>query len=381
MEIKSPGMMCLIAVATATLIGHLASAGQFELTNPLGTPSASRAVNAIAQLPGLASVAALTAKVDPDIHARPQTDYSVVTPEPAVEQLEPIDYTLFTRLRTAKDGNFTEESLLLDFQAILQPAGFFRPAWQNTAMSSRRVQFSPLVEPFVVMIDPGHGGTDPGAIGDNGLVEKDLTLDIARRVRLFLTEVSQIDVRLTRNHDYGLSRKARVNAIRRAEADLVISLHFNHLPQTQVNLVESYYASPQNIKRSLSLQHGQGKSYKVSHAAGRDPDFSFSQKSELAAQTLQQHLYSEVKYADKTAVNAGIKEKSLFVLTQSFTPGVLMEISCLSHAGEAERLTSDDYRNRLAAALVDGIRSYYENVELESLAENALGGTIADPGV
>lgn len=256
------------------------------------------------------------------------------------------------------------------FNAILQPQGFQRPRWQDVKSTARLTTPEKNEKPFLVMIDPGHGGSDQGAKGQNGLLEKDLTLDIANRVQLFLTEVANIDVRLTRHHDYGLSRQARVDAIRRSNADLVISLHFNHLPQTDVNLVETYYAGPENIAQSLSVQSAAMRRELQRTNGVPSLDLSFTQHSERLAKALQQRIFNEVNFSDQTAQNAGVKEETLFVLTRSFTPGVLLEISCLSHPDEADRLESEDYRNRLAAALVDGIRDYHDSLNNETLRFN-----------
>ena len=260
-----------------------------------------------------------------------------------------------------------------DFHALLQPQGYVRLQWQDLSRGIDLAAVKPADDLFIVMIDPGHGGIDPGTKGHNGLLEKDLTLDIARRVRLFLSEFDHIDVQLTRNHDYGLSRQERVDAIKQTAADLVISLHFNHLPQSKINLVESFYAGPKNIENSqnarleahLNLPSGQPQLTRAAHAAAAD--LNFTEGSERLARTLQQHVYSEVNLGDDDAQNGGVKQETLFVLTRSFTPGVLMEISCLSHAAEADRLMSDDYRNRLAAALVDGIRSYHDSLKRQPL--------------
>lgn len=256
---------------------------------------------------------------------------------------------------------------LQNFNAILRPGGFQRPGWQDMEITAELGDRDTGIEPFIVMIDPGHGGTDQGAKGHNGLLEKDLTLDIARRARLFLTEFEHIDVQLTRHHDYGLSRQSRVNAIQRSEADMVISLHFNHLPQSDVNLVETYYAGPSNITQSLTAQITdlKGSLQQINNVPG--VDLSFTKGSSRLARALQQRIFNEVSFSDEGAQNAGVKQETLFVLTRSFTPGVLLEISCLSHAGEADRLESDEYRNRLAAALVDGIRDYHDSLQRKPL--------------
>jgi len=263
----------------------------------------------------------------------------------------------------------TVHTHLQSFNTLLSTVAFKRTAWQDTSFSSTDFENKPLAaEPFLVMIDPGHGGTDPGSTGHNGLLEKDLTLDIARRVGLFLTELDDIDVQLTRQDDYGLSRQARVDAIKKSGADMVISLHFNHLPQTDINLVESYYAGPQNIEKSQAAQHRHAKG--DLHRTGSDhadKDYGFTEGSARLARTLQQHVFSEVNYDSDIAHNAGVKQETFFVLTRSFTPAALIEISCLSHADEADRLVDYEYRNRLAAALVDGIRNYHDSIKRDPI--------------
>lgn len=253
------------------------------------------------------------------------------------------------------------------FRTLLQPTGFQRPDWQDLSADAVLEKPKSDIAPFVVMIDPGHGGTDQGAEGHNGLLEKDLTLDIARRVRQLLTQFKHIDVKLTRNHDYGLSRQARVNAIKRGKADMAISLHFNHLPQTDINLVESYYAGPTNIRQSLEARqvhsNGHGSLHRTNAHPGDELDFGFTEGSARLAHTLHSQMYAEVSVNNESVQNAGVKEETLFVLTQSFIPSVLMELSCLSHEPEATRLEHDEYRNRLASALVDGIRDYHDSLK------------------
>lgn len=258
------------------------------------------------------------------------------------------------------------EHALASFSSVLRPKGFDRPAWQEDSFSPKTWLTTTGNQPFIVMIDPGHGGSDPGSIGHNGLMEKDLTLDIAKRVKLFLEEHDDIQVRLTRHDDNGLSRQERVDAIRRADADIVISLHFNHLPQSDINLVESYYASRGLIEKSLAAQFAaqQGQKDITLHHTheARNTDLRFTTGSQRLASTLQQHIYNEVSFENVHAQNAGIKRKMLYVLTRSMLPSALVEISCLSHEPEADNLKNDSYRNRLAASVVDGIRNYHDTV-------------------
>jgi len=266
------------------------------------------------------------------------------------------------------------------FASLLQPSGFKRKSWHTfdaiqlegeAAITDPTLTNEPSLPKeektrvtektarrFVIMLDPGHGGSDPGSEAHNGLLEKELTLDIAKRAQLFLSEIDGIDVLLTRVEDTGLSRQSRVNAVRRSQADLMVSLHFNHLPQRNITLVESYFAGPENIAESLAVQRAHNGSSAYLPVADNDVDMSFTQGSERLADILQRRIFAEVRHANPAASNAGVKRDTLFVLTRSFTPSVLIEMTCLSNELEATRLADEDYRNRLAAALVDGIRDY-----------------------
>ncbi|MFK7856134.1 MAG: N-acetylmuramoyl-L-alanine amidase [Granulosicoccus sp.] len=255
---------------------------------------------------------------------------------------------------------------------VLSPDGFKRPAWQTFKDANFFDQQQAETDHFVIMLDPGHGGTDPGAQAHNGLLEKELTLDIARRVRLFLSEFDKLKVVLTREYDHGLSRQSRVDAIRKSKADMVVSLHFNHLPQTDVTLVESFYAGPENIEESQTSQRKLAANSAFQKTRNqRTQDLGFTKGSARLAHALQQRVYNEVSFENPNVDNAGVKQETLFVLTRSFTPGVLIELTCLSNIQEADKLNSEDYRNRLAAALADGIRTYQESLDRAPLENSS----------
>ena len=260
----------------------------------------------------------------------------------------------------------------LAFSALLEPGGIERPHWrsfEHAAPSPRAASRDPAN--FLVVIDPGHGGSDPGARGPNGLLEKHLTLDIARRVRLFLSEIDGIDVVLTRERDHGLSRLNRVSAVRRSEADLFVSLHFNHLPQSGITLVESFYASPENIVESRERRRARSDAEMPGAlrrtAADPLPDLLFTRGSARFAHLAQRRVYDEVGRDNGEALDAGVKEHTLYMLTRSFTAGALVELTCLSNAEEAERLTDESYRDGLAAGLADAIREYRASLETNPL--------------
>lgn len=233
------------------------------------------------------------------------------------------------------------------------------------------------VRPLRVILDPGHGGIDPGSIAANGIKEKELTLDIARRVRLFLSELEGVEVHLTRDADVGMSLDERVTRIRDSEADLMVSIHFNHLPQDKVNLVETYYAGQNNIAASLSYRRKKEQNPYL-HTRLKSSDLAFTNQSAAFASIIQRHVYREVNHAEPSVSNAGVKQRTLFVLTRSFTPGVLIEMACISNEEEAWRLQDAAYRGRLAAAIADAIQHYREQLLSGRLRVNGQQTSIRD---
>ncbi len=222
-------------------------------------------------------------------------------------------------------------------------------------------------ESFTVILDPGHGGSDPGAVSHNGLQEKALTLEIAAKVANILDKQQGINVILTRNSDEGMSRQERLNRVTRNQGDLVVSLHLNHLPQTELNLVETYFAGPKNIVESLQKRMAESATgmIKISSQADRrlshstaGVDLSFTKGSKKIASLLQERVFNTVKQSNPNTKNAGVKQDTLYMLTRSFTPGVLIEISCLSNEHEANLLSDENYLQRIAAALANGITDF-----------------------
>ena len=217
---------------------------------------------------------------------------------------------------------------------------------------------------FTVVIDPGHGGSDSGTRAANGLLEKDLTLDLARHLSARLAAVPDIDVTLTRERDVWLPREARVAAVRHAAADLLLSLHFNGLPERDIALVETYYAHASNIvdsrtRRRAAAAEGGGAIGAVGAVGVDEPaDVSFTRGSERIASLVQRHVFAVVEAGNPRAVNAGIKRDTLFVLTRGATSGALIELTCLSNDREAERLADGPYLERLADALAEAVREY-----------------------
>jgi len=211
---------------------------------------------------------------------------------------------------------------------------------------------------YTVVLDPGHGGSDPGTISQHGLLEKHLTLEIAQRVRHLLAAHPNIRIELTREADRGYSRDQRMDRIKALQPDLLISLHLNNLPQKDLTLVETYYAGQQNIVESERgvAEHVQQRMTRV-----RSPvtdDYGFVEKSRRLAMLLHDNILSEVASGNANTINAGVKQETLYILTQSYVPAALIELTCLSNADEELRLQTNEYRHRIAEAIARSILSY-----------------------
>ena len=212
-----------------------------------------------------------------------------------------------------------------------------------------------------VVIDPGHGG-DPGAIAESGLAEKDITLDIALRLRRLLQE-APFEVLLTRDTDRRLSLDQRVQFANENKADLFLSIHVNSMEPHTIRALETYYVGPTNDPYALNLASRENKESiyslsdykqileKIYVDARRD-------ESHTAARTLHSELFHTLKVDNPELENRGVRTAPFVVLIGTQMPAVLMEIACLSNPEEVELLTNPQYRENIALALAQGIRRY-----------------------
>jgi N-acetylmuramoyl-L-alanine amidase len=233
-----------------------------------------------------------------------------------------------------------------------------------------------------IVIDPGHGGIDPGATGQQGLREKDVVLDIARRLRDKLAQEGNYRVLLTRNRDTKVYLKERVAFARENHADLFISIHINSLPAeaSSVNYVETYYFGPHRDQRSLEL--AEKENHDSDYVMGdfrkiiaRIGDTLKTEESEQLAGSIHRHLYDNLKQHSRGLKDAGTKTGPFVVLLGVDVPSVLVEISCISNKAEETRLSTRDYRDSVADFLKTGIVEYLER---RTQRINTEGGNIAN---
>jgi len=214
-----------------------------------------------------------------------------------------------------------------------------------------------------IVIDPGHGGKDPGAIGVLKTKEKDIVLDIAGRLQKKLKQSGKYNVLLTRGGDSTVSLAERVDFANVGRTDLFISLHVNALPQKKINVTETYYYGPPSDSETLRLaeqeNRGSGVLTKDFEEMIKKIGNTFKeQESVNLASAIQYSLFTNVKKYDKDIADAGIKYAPFVVLLGVDAPSVLVEISCISKKQEELKLNMPAYRNEITSFLAEGIINY-----------------------
>lgn len=218
----------------------------------------------------------------------------------------------------------------------------------------------PLVIKTIV-IDAGHGG-EPGTTAESGITEKEITLDIALRIRRLLDN-APFNVLLTRETDKAMSLDRRVSFANENKADLFLSIHVNWMEPHSIRALETYYVGPTDDPATLKLARRENKESgysmsdykkileKIYVDARRD-------ESRTLARTVQSRLFSALRATNPQLENRGIKTAPFLVLIGTQMPAVLVEVACISNNEEAELLTKDSYRESIAVALAAGIRNY-----------------------
>lgn len=225
-----------------------------------------------------------------------------------------------------------------DWQYLLQP--ILTPSANGTPPPIRHV-----------MLDPGHGGKDTGARNDSlGLVEKSLTLDLAKRLRVKL-EKAGYRVSLTRTDDRYISLEERAAIANRSGADLFLSLHFNAAASTSVEGIETFVFTPpfQPSTARSEIHESDRKIY---------PGNAHNAHSTLLGFYLHRELENSLPGPDR-----GLKRARFTVLRDIEMPGILIEGGFLSHDREGRNIGSAAYRERLCDAVLEGLQVYQRTRE------------------
>ncbi|MBZ0089885.1 MAG: N-acetylmuramoyl-L-alanine amidase [Thermoanaerobaculia bacterium] len=223
------------------------------------------------------------------------------------------------------------------------------------------------VEVQRIVVDPGHGGGDEGSKTPAGLAEKEITLDISRRLADRLRRAGY-EATLTRETDQRVLLKDRSRFANERQADLFVSIHINSFQDGRVNRgIETYYLGPSDDPYLIRLAGAENVESGYSMADVKRllesvySDFRQEQSRALAT-SVQRRLVRSVRELAPEVVDRGVKSAPFLVLVSTDMPAILAEISCLSNQEEALLLAQPDYRDRLAQALFEGIQSYSHSV-------------------
>jgi N-acetylmuramoyl-L-alanine amidase len=213
---------------------------------------------------------------------------------------------------------------------------------------------------FRIVLDAGHGGWDLGTVGRQGVVEKDLVLDVAERLGKLLESRLGSEVVFTRTDDTYLPLEQRADIANQAQADLFVSVHANYSTSAEARGVETYYSNLFSAPGSREIEkHDDGSFAKltpVSLSAGALHE-KIAESARLAA-SVQRALYSTLSASNPGIRNRGIKEKPFVVLTGTTMPAILSEISFVSSPADERNLQNPAYRQEIAEALYQGISRY-----------------------
>jgi N-acetylmuramoyl-L-alanine amidase len=213
-----------------------------------------------------------------------------------------------------------------------------------------------------IVIDPGHGGHDPGAQG-KGVTEAELVLDVSLRLQKLLEKVRGVEVILTRQTDDFVPLQERTAIANREAADLFLSIHANASANNQARGIETYFL---NFANNLSAAAVAARENAASgQAMGALPDFVKAialnnklDESRDFATRVQHEMVDRLRATNQTVKNLGVKQAPFVVLIGASMPSVLAEISFLTNAQEAKLLKGGAYRQRIAEALFTAIRTY-----------------------
>ena len=227
-----------------------------------------------------------------------------------------------------------------------------------------------------IVIDPGHGGKDSGAIGYiKSIYEKDVVLAVAKKLARKIKQEIHCDVLMTRTTDTFLSLEDRTAIANQQKADLFVSIHTNAHPDSQYYGIETYYlnlATDDDAIRVAALENAiSGKKMSdldtILHSLMQNAKINESSRLSGFVQTsICTHMkkeYSQIK-------NNGVKQAPFYVLMGAEMPSILIEIGFISNKRDCERLINSSYQNALSESIVQGIKLYIQETNPSALNFN-----------
>jgi len=216
-----------------------------------------------------------------------------------------------------------------------------------------------------IIVDAGHGGHDPGAIGHNGLMEKEVNLDIAYKLTQLLNSNLPVRVFMTRTDDTFVTLSDRAKFANSKGADLFISIHNNAAFADKMKGSETFFVSVASDPSARAVEVLENSvinlEFKESKIKGTNAQdilqdmayFEFVRESSLAASCVQKNLVKTLALEDR-----GVKQALFYVLRMVAMPSILVEVAFLTCLDEEGKLASEDFRQKAAESIYNGVREY-----------------------
>jgi N-acetylmuramoyl-L-alanine amidase len=233
-----------------------------------------------------------------------------------------------------------------------------------------------------IVIDPGHGGHDPGAIGPNGLYEKDVVLDIGLKLKKILSEDPNFEVCMTRDRDVFIPLVERTAIANSKNADLFVSIHANSSSRKDTKGIETYFLNWTDDEEAMKVAARENKiSLKKMKSMKKELDLLDIELADLKrdhkrdesnklANYIQKSMVNELGKSYKQVVDLRVKWAMFYVLFGAQMPSVLAEVSFISNPVEEKLLSNNSYREDLARSIASGITRYMSSSpEQQKIAE------------
>jgi N-acetylmuramoyl-L-alanine amidase len=232
-----------------------------------------------------------------------------------------------------------------------------------------------------IVIDPGHGGHDPGAKA-RGLAEAELVLDIAQRLEKLLAKQPGVEVVLTRRTDAFVSLEERTDIANREGADLFLSIHANASADAGARGIETYFlnfaANPE--AEAVAARENAGAAKNMRHLPEIVKAIALNNKIDESrdfAGAVQVSLHERLRKANKDVKNLGVKQAPFMVLIGATMPSVLAEISFITNRQESALLKTEKYRDQIAEALLAGVMTYQQSLKRQPVVSLSKAGAEA----
>ena len=232
-----------------------------------------------------------------------------------------------------------------------------------------------------IVIDAGHGGHDTGTIGPNGLLEKDLVLDVSLRLGRMLQGKMGAEVIYTRDDDTFIPLETRTAIANQHQADLFISVHANSSQDPSARGVETYYLNfnPSPDALEVAARENAVSEKSVHELGDLVKKIALKEKVEESrefAADVDHSLYQGLAGKDKTMRDRGVKKAPFIVLIGANMPSILAEISFVSNPGDERKLQTPEYRQKIAESLYKGVARYINGLSGVKVASKAGAGEV-----